>query len=67
MKQFEIYWADLNPSFGTEAGKIRPVVIIQTDLLNGFHPSTLVCPVASQIIAGVSVLRIHIPSGKSGL
>ena len=34
IKQFEIWLADLNPEFGTEAGKTRPVVIVQTDLLN---------------------------------
>ncbi|MCY7311344.1 MAG: type II toxin-antitoxin system PemK/MazF family toxin [Chitinophagaceae bacterium] len=33
IKQYEIWIADLNPRFGTETGKTRPVVIIQTDLL----------------------------------
>ena len=30
----ELRVADLNPRRGTEAGKLRPVVILQTDLLN---------------------------------
>ena len=34
IKQFEIWIADLNPRMGTEAGKIRPVIVVQTDLLN---------------------------------
>ena len=34
IKQYEIWIADLNPRFGTETGKTRPVVIVQTDLLN---------------------------------
>ena len=34
-----IYIADLNPRIGTEAGKVRPVVVVQIDLLNGIHPS----------------------------
>jgi mRNA interferase MazF len=34
IKQYELWIADLNPKFGTEAGKTRPVVILQTDLLN---------------------------------
>ncbi|NBY11223.1 MAG: type II toxin-antitoxin system PemK/MazF family toxin, partial [Sphingobacteriia bacterium] len=49
IKQYDIWFADLNPRVGTESGKTRPVVIIQTDLLNEFHPSTLVCPVTSKI------------------
>ena len=26
-----LYLADLNPRFGTEPGKLRPVVVIQSD------------------------------------
>ena len=37
IKQYEIWLADLNPTRGTELGKTRPVVIIQTDLLNEVH------------------------------
>jgi mRNA interferase MazF len=49
IKQYDIWLADLNPSKGTEAGKVRPVVIIQTDLLNGTHLSTLICPVTTNV------------------
>ena len=34
IKKFGIYIADLNPRHGTELGKIRPVVVVQTNLLN---------------------------------
>ncbi|MCX8489715.1 MAG: type II toxin-antitoxin system PemK/MazF family toxin [Cyclobacteriaceae bacterium] len=27
---------------GTEAGKVRPVIVVQTDLLNSEHPSTII-------------------------
>ena len=43
IKQYEIWIADLNPRYDTEAGKTRPVVIVQTNLLNDLHPSTLIC------------------------
>ncbi|HCL27480.1 MAG TPA: type II toxin-antitoxin system PemK/MazF family toxin, partial [Candidatus Latescibacteria bacterium] len=46
-----IYLADLNPRRGTEPGKTRPVLVLQTDLLNGAgHPSTVVFPLTSRII-----------------
>jgi mRNA interferase MazF len=36
-----LYLADLDPARGTETGKLRPVLVIQTDLLNEVgHPST---------------------------
>ncbi|WP_339702250.1 type II toxin-antitoxin system PemK/MazF family toxin [Algoriphagus aquimarinus] len=61
MKQFDIWLANLNPSEGTEPGKIRPVVIIQTNLLNQVgHPSTLVCPLTTQLTPKKNILRVLI-------
>jgi mRNA-degrading endonuclease toxin of MazEF toxin-antitoxin module len=34
INQFEIWLADLKPRLGTEPGKTRPVLVIQTNLLN---------------------------------
>jgi mRNA interferase MazF len=67
IKQYEIWLADLNPRFGTEAGKTRPVVIVQTDLLNEFHPSTIVCPVTTNVKADATILRIHLSKGSAKL
>ncbi|WP_106134456.1 type II toxin-antitoxin system PemK/MazF family toxin [Mongoliibacter ruber] len=46
VKRFEVWLANLDPRFGTETGKTRPVLVVQTDLLNKVHPSTLVCSLA---------------------
>ena len=59
-KQFDIWLADLNPRMGSEPGKTRPVVIIQTDLLNEVHPSTMICPVTFNINPDVQLLRVHL-------
>lgn len=67
MKQYEIWIADLNPRMGTEAGKVRPVVIVQTNLLNNVHPSTLVCPVTTDVIPQSAILRVNLRKSKSGL
>jgi len=64
IKQFDIWLADLNPRIGTEPGKTRPVVIIQTDLLNEFHPSTIVCPVTSKVNKDIQLLRVHLKKGQ---
>jgi len=68
VRKFNIYLADLSPRFGTEPGKTRPVVAIQTNLLNdGQHPSTIVCPVTTQIIRGTEILRVHLSKKGIGL
>ena len=60
IKQYDIWLADLNPSMGTEPGKTRPIVIIQTNLLNDIHPSTLICPITSKVNKDVQLLRVHL-------
>ena len=60
IKQYDIWLANLNPGKGTEVGKVRPVVIVQSDLLNNLHGSTLVCPITSQVNPELKILRVHI-------
>ncbi|MCX6204980.1 MAG: type II toxin-antitoxin system PemK/MazF family toxin [Bacteroidetes bacterium] len=60
IKQYDIWLADLNPSRGTEPGKTRPVVIIQTDLLNDQHLSTIICPITTNIQPEIELLRVHL-------
>lgn len=67
IKQFDVWIADLNPPNGTEPGKIRPVVVVQTDLLNGFHPSTLICPVTTNIFTKAEILRVNMSKNEAGL
>jgi len=67
IKKFHIYLADLNPKYGVEPGKVRPVVVIQTDLLNTIHPSTIVCPVTTHVIKKSSILRVHLFKKETNL
>ena len=68
IKKWGIYLADLNPRFGTEPGKLRPVAVIQTNFLNeAGHPSTLVCPITSKVILRTKWLRVHLSKGEGGL
>ncbi len=64
IKQFNIWLADLNPSCGTEPGKTRPVVVIQTDLLNDLHPSTIICPITSNVQPEIELLRVHLKKNQ---
>jgi len=68
IKQFEIWIADLNPQIGTESGKTRPVMAVQTNLLNKIpHPSTIVCPITTNIKVDSEILRIHLKKGMANL
>ena len=52
----EIWLADLNPKVGTELGKLRPVLIIQNQILLEInHPSTLIIPLTTKLIEDVAV------------
>ena len=68
IKQFEIWIADLNPQIGTEPGKTRPVLVVQTDLLNKLpHPSTIICPITTNVKKEVEILRVHLEKGSANL
>jgi len=64
INQFDIWLADLNPSRGTEPGKTRPVVVIQTDLLNDTHPSTIICPITTNVQLDSEILRVHLKKNQ---
>jgi mRNA interferase MazF len=66
IKQFEIWIANLEPQHGTETGKVRPVLILQTNLLKD-HPSTIICPITTNIAPESDILRVHIKKGTANL
>ena len=68
VNRFEIWVADLNPQIGTEPGKTRPVLVVQTNLLNKIpHPSTIICPLTTNIQKESEILRVHIKKGTANL
>ena len=61
----EIWLANLNPGRGTEPGKTRPVLVIQSQvLLDIEHPSTLVIPLTTKLIDNAEPLRIRVKKQK---
>src|SRR5512138_3475558 len=68
IKQFEIWIADLNPQIGTEPGKTRPVLVIQSNLLNKIpHPSTIIGPITTKIEKEAEIFRVHLKKGMANL
>ena len=64
IKQFDIWLANLHPGRGTEPGKTRPVVIVQTNLLNETHPSTVICPITTNVQPDMDILRVHLENNQ---
>ena len=60
-KRGGVYLANFNPSKGSEAGKIRPCMVLQSDLLNqAGHPSTTILPLTTRLVEGAAPLRVRI-------
>ncbi len=59
----EIYLAKLNPKKGNEVGKIRPVLIYQTNILNDCeHPTTIILPISTVLVERAYPLRYRVTS-----
>jgi len=63
-----LYTVDFNPRVHTKPGKIRPAVVVQSDLVSeGGYPSTIVVPTTSRVIDDAGFLRLRVDKGTCGL
>ena len=49
INRYDIYFADLNPTRGSEIKKIRPVVIVSQNAMNKYLETVVVCPLTSKL------------------
>ena len=64
-KRGEIWLATFDPHHGTEPGKTRPALVVQSQaLLDVDHPSTLIIPLTTNLTEGAEPLRIRVPLSK---
>lgn len=49
MKRYDIRWAALDPTQGSEMAKTRPVIIVSLDALNDVLQTVTVCPLTTQL------------------
>jgi mRNA interferase MazF len=66
MKQGEIWFADLNPTKGSEQAGFRPIVILSGNLLNKYLPIVISAPLTTKIknYQGNPVIE---PNDRNGL
>ncbi|MBW8050824.1 MAG: type II toxin-antitoxin system PemK/MazF family toxin [Cytophagales bacterium] len=48
MKRGDIYWADLNPTLGSEISKIRPVLVVSNNISNRYSDTVTILPITSR-------------------
>src|SRR5438132_7906159 len=62
LRRGQVWLADLNSRRGTEPGKTRPVLVVQAQaLLDAGHPSTLIVPLTTNVVADAAPLRMSVP------
>ena len=49
MKRYDIRWANLDPTVGSEMRKTRPVVIVSLDALNDKLDTVVICPLTTSL------------------
>lgn len=66
MLQGEIWYANLNPTKGSEQKGLRPILIISGNLLNAYLPIVICCPLTTQVknYKGNIILQ---PNSQNGL
>ena len=59
----EIWIADLGVKAGTEPGKRRPVLVLQSQaLIEAGHESTLIAPLTSRVVPEAEPIQIRVPA-----
>ena len=68
IKRGRLYVIDFNPRVKTKPGKLRPAVVLQSDIVNeAGYPSTIVIPTTTRLVADPGILRLRIRKGIGGL
>ena len=68
IKRGYVYIIDFNPQIKTKPGKLRPGLVLQSDLVTeAGYPSTIVVPATTQLIDDPGILRLRVTKGQAGL
>lgn len=63
----EVWFADLNPTRGTEQAGVRPVLVFQSDDINEFTSTVLCIPLTSNLRRAALPTCLLIRKGEAGL
>lgn len=68
IKRRHLYVVDFNPRVRTKPGKLRPALVVQSNLVNeAGYLSTIVIPTTSKLIEEPGILRFRLRKGEAAL
>ena len=68
IKRGYVYIIDFNPQIKTKPGKLRPGLVLQSDLVTeAGYPSTIVVPATTKLIDDPGILRLRINKSHVGI
>lgn len=68
IKRGHLYVVDINPRVRTKPGKLRPALVVQSNLVNDAgYPSTIVIPTTSKLVEDPGILRFRLRKGEGAL
>ena len=66
MQKGDLYWADLDPTVGSEIAKKRPVLLVSNDVNNRFSSTVSVVPITSSTDK-IYPFEVLLLAGEGGL
>lgn len=67
-KRGHFYIVEFNPPIRTKPGKLRPALVLQSDLVSeAGYPSTVVIPTTTSLVEDPGILRLRLRKGEAGL
>jgi mRNA interferase MazF len=68
IKRGHLYVIDINLRIKTKPGKLRPALVLQSDLVyEAGYPSTIVVPTTTRLVENPGILRLRIKQGQGGI
>jgi len=68
IRRGHLYLVDFNPRIKSKPGKLRPAVVLQSNLVSeAGYPSTVVVPATTQLVENAGLLRLRLKRGVAGI
>lgn len=65
IKQYEVYWVNLDPTVGSEIKKVRPCVVVSPDEMNNYLNTITIAPLTTKSKAYPTRVKTQV-AGKTG-
>lgn len=64
IKQYEVYWVNLDPTVGSEMKKVRPCVVVSPDEMNEYLTTITIAPLTTKSRNCPTRVKTHL-AGKT--